>query len=97
MPGLTGPAGPDFLTVDYPLFPVLDGGGGEASKVRTRPRLAEQLAPVLLAREDRPQKPCSLPGRPSRMDGGRALMETDIITEAGRGARSRRRRSMSGW
>ena len=50
--GVLAAGGPHLLAVDDPLVAVLDGPGLEAGQVRTRLRLAEELAPGLLAGDD---------------------------------------------
>ena len=55
--GLARSGGPDLLAVHHPLVAVALGPGGEAGEVRAAARLAEQLAPAMLAGDDRPQQP----------------------------------------
>ena len=50
-------AGPDLLAVDHPLVAVESGPGGHRRQVAPGARLAEALAPELLAPEDRRQEP----------------------------------------
>ena len=54
-PGVLGAAGPDLLAVDDELVAVADGPGAEVGEVAAAARLGEQLAPELLAAEDRPE------------------------------------------
>ncbi len=50
--GVVAAGGPHLLAVDDPLVAVLDGPSLEPRQVAARRRLAEQLAPGLLARHD---------------------------------------------
>jgi hypothetical protein len=58
-PGEVRPGRPDLLPVDDPSVPVADRSGGEAGEVTAGPRLAEQLAPDVLAGPD-PAQPALL-------------------------------------
>ena len=49
-PGEVGQGRPDLLPVEEPLVAVPYGAGGQAGHIRSRPGLAEELAPDLLAR-----------------------------------------------
>ena len=51
---------PDLLAVHDPLVAVALGAGGEPGDVGAGARLAEQLAPDLLGREDRPEEAVAL-------------------------------------
>ena len=50
--GQVGPRVPHLLSGDHPLVAVTLGPGGQRCQIRTRPRLAEQLAPDLLVAHD---------------------------------------------
>ena len=52
--GVLAPRGPHLLAVDDPLVAVPDGPGLQAGQVRAGLRLAEELAPGLLAGDDVP-------------------------------------------
>ena len=55
--GVVGAGVPHLLAVDHPLVAVERRGGGQPGEVRSRRRLAEQLAPHLLAGEQRAEEP----------------------------------------
>ena len=62
-PGDVGERRPDLLARDDPFVAVADRTGGESRHVGSCARLAEELAPDLFAREERPQVALSLLGR----------------------------------
>ena len=68
--GVMGAGVPYLLPVDHPLVAVEHCRGGQAGEVRPRRRLAEQLAPQLLAGQQRSQK--ALPDQVGALleDGG---------------------------
>ena len=71
--------GPDLLTADDPFVPVPFGPGGERREVRSRPGLAEQLAPDLLAGEERQQVALLLLGAARMEDGGTRPADADGV------------------
>ena len=67
--GVLAARGPHLLPVDDPLVAVLDGPGLQAGEVRARLRLAEELAPGLLAGDDVPDVEVDLLLGPVGRDG----------------------------
>ena len=78
---------PHLLPVEHPLVAVTLGPGRQPGHVRAGARLAEQLAPDLLAREEGAQVALLLLGRPVGDDGGGAHAVADRVPHSGhRGA-----------
>ena len=84
--GQVGQRGPHLLAVDDPLVAVLDGSGRQAGHVGAGARLAEQLAPDLLAGEQRAQVAALLGLGAMGDDGRRAHAVADGVA----GPRDRR-------
>ena len=82
---------PAFLTVDDPLFPVKNGAGAESGDVRTGARLGEELAPDLLAGEQRTEIPIAHLVGSLRQDGRSRHSVADPVAAqvAERGSRGR--------
>ena len=83
--------GPHLLTVDDPLVAVEHGPGRQPGDVGARTRLGEELAPDLLAREERAEVALLLGLAAVRDDGGRTHAVADDVAHGGhRRARPRR-------
>ena len=82
VPGDLRPAGPDLLAVDHPLVPIPFGAGLQRCQVGTRVGLREQLAPLLLAGEDRPQVSLLLSGVAEGEQGRRRPTHGDGVVGA---------------
>ena len=67
---LVGTGGPDLLPVDHPLVALAVGARDGAGHVRAAARLAEELAPGVLAGEDRQQELLLMQVGAVRQDGG---------------------------
>ena len=72
-------ARPDLLAVDDPLVAVAHRPGAEPGQVRPGPRLAEQLAPELLAGEHRRQVALLLLRRAGEQDGRPGPADADRV------------------
>ncbi len=72
-------AGPDLLAVHHPLVAVELGAGSERGEVRAGVGLAEELAPDLLAPQQRPKEALPLPVAPGGEDGGRRPPDPDGV------------------
>src|ERR1700741_2411082 len=81
-----GSAGPYLLALDVPPAVHLGGGGTQRGQVRARLRLGEQLAPDLLAGEDRSQVALLLGVRTELDDRGPGEVLADDVEPLG-GAR----------
>jgi hypothetical protein len=78
-----GPAGPDLLALDAPPAVHLGGGGAQRGQLRARLRLGEQLAPDLLAGEDRSKVPLLLVGGAELDDRGPGEVLADDVEPLG--------------
>src|ERR1700758_2033588 len=78
-----GSAGPYLLALDVPPAVHLGGGGTQRGQVRARLRLGEQLAPDLLAGEDRPEVALLLGGRAELDDRGAGEVLADDVEPLG--------------
>ena len=88
--GDVGQRRPHLLAVEHPLVAVALGPGRQAGHVGAGAGLAEELAPDLLVREERPQVALLLLGRAVGDDGGRAHAVADRVAHAGRPVHRRR-------
>jgi len=70
---------PHLLAVDDPVVAVAHGAGAERGQVRSGARLAEQLAPDLLARPQRAQEALLLLLGAVGQDRGRGHAEADAV------------------
>ena len=80
---VAGSAGPDLLPVDHPLGALRGRSGSNAGEVGARSRLAEELAPVVLAGEDAAQEPALLGSGPDGGDRGRHLVDRHEVAPGG--------------
>ena len=93
--GEVGEGGPHLLAVDDPLVAVAHGPGGEAGDVGAGARLAEELAPDLLAGEERAEVALLLLVGAVGDDGRRAHAVADRGCRVRRRSARRRRCSVS--
>ena len=76
------PRGPDLLAVEDPLLAVAHRAGGERRQIRSRARLAEELAPLLRGCDDRRQEPQPLLLGAVREERGRGAVEPERVEPA---------------
>ena len=75
--GVLGARVPHLLAADHPAVAVALGGGGEAGQVRAGARLAEELAPRLLAGDRGGEEgPCTPSGPWARIVGAARAIPT---------------------
>ena len=77
--GVMAAAGPDLGAVEHVLVAVANGTRGEAGEIAPGIGLAEQLAPVLVAAEDRIEEALALPLRSGEVDRRRRPSDADRV------------------